>query len=454
MTDISQGPGFEIPSYDDMVNQFGQSGNDKLEKVAQVLMTAQIAHGVLSNFKGYKEIVDKASTEVFDPIKNQMVKGVETVNKLGGKIPGASGDISADVLQTIKNPGQAKQLVKNTLARGKKAVEDEFSNIKGKASKVVDDLKEGNMPEFNMSDESSTLMKTASSFAKKADISDRIVKDFQDVVQQRYDNIPADMKKQLLDLGVGENELKQVVSGAAPKDLEKLAWEKMGRAARYDNPFESPELDIPEEYLGKVYRAKKFLSKLSVPQEEGGMGMGDSTIARLGKTAKETYNTAKSEAKATMDEFEQTPAKIGKRLKVKQQSRARKQFEQEQEQMNKEPEFPEIKPAPGKTSIQQEFEDIPEINMTNQASADATKTLTNGDIVTADESLSDTSSALSKAKSALTKITENDEELDVTPIGDLINGGLALATFGTMIAGLFENKPKPQVVGTAEQLGV
>lgn len=453
MSDISQGPGFELPSYDDLVNQMGNSDNDKLQKVAQILATAQVTHGVLSNFSSYKSAVDDFSKSVFDPVKNEFVKGVNKVGDVVGKIPGASGDVSTDLLQIAKNPNQLKAMAKTQIAKGKKIVSDEFANAKKTASKTVKSIEDGEMPDLDFSGKDQ-LMSAARSIAKKTDISDRIVNDFQDVVNQRYEAIPADMKRSLLDMGIGEDELKQVVSGAAPRDLQKLAWEKMGRAARYDNPFESPELDIPEEYLNKVYKARKFLDKLKVPQEEGGMGMGDATLARVGKTAKATYNAAKSEAQATMDEFEAAPAKIGKRLRVKQQAQARKKFQAEQEEMNKEPEFPEFKPSTQKPSLTSEFEELPEIDLTNNIAKDATSDLTNGDIVSSDDAVNSTMSGLQKAKKALMTATEDSTDYDELPFGELINGALGLATMGTMIADLFTPKPKQTLTVQGEQLGV
>jgi hypothetical protein len=256
-------------------------------------------------------------------------------------------------------------------------------------------------------------------------------------------------------MGIGENDLRQVVSGSAPRDLMEIAKQRLGAGSRYADPFTSDELDIPEEYLNKLYKARKFLDKLKMPVEEGGSGMGDSTLARLGKTAKSTYNDVKSSSQAVVDEFEAAPLKIGKRLKVKLDAQARRRTADLQEQMNNEPEFPEVRPTASKPLVN-EFEDVPEINLSNNMSRATTQQMaTEGeDIATTDESVSGVAGSIQKAKNVLTKATEDTADLDEFGIGDLINAGLGIATVATMIAGLFDTPVKPETVAQGEQLGV
>lgn len=459
MSDTAQGPGFELPSYDELMNQYGGNiGQDKLEKISQILATAQMTHAVLSNFTPYMEAVKKISNTVFDPIKNELVAAGGKAQSVMGKIPGGSGNISAeDMLTFAKNPRAAKTLLKTKLAQGEQFVKEKFTEAKTQGSKALKQFTDGEVPDLPGTEilSKEKLIGAAKDFAKRADISDRIVADFEDVVNQRYDAIPAAMKQNLLDMGISENDLRQVVSGSAPRDLMAVAKERLGRGSKFADPFESPELDIPSEYLDKLYKANKYIDKLKLPVEQGGAGMGDSTLARLGKTAKKAYTDVKTQAEDTVTEFESTPLKIGKRLKVKLDAQARKRTADLQEQMNNEPEFPQPKPTAGKPLVN-EFEEVPEINMSMQSSQATTQAVANGEseFTSADDSVNSTISNLQKAKSKLTDLTEDTGELEDLPFGDLINAGLGIATVATMIAGLFDNQPKPTLTVSGDQLGV
>lgn len=450
MTDTAQGPGFELPTYDELTKQLSESGNDKLMKVSQVLMTAQMTHQILSNFKGYKDMVDDLSKSVFDPVKNEMVKGVQKVNEVAGKFAGGNGSSIApeDLLTMAKNP---KAAIKAKMIEATDAGKAKFKALRKQAQEQLDDAMEGKVPQFKNTDE---LFEGASNMAKKLDISDRIVNDFKDVIQNRFDQIPADMKQQLRDMGITDDELKSVVSGQGNKDLTQIVRQRMGNM-KYDDPFETGELDIPEEYLGKIYRANKFLAKLRTPASEGGGLQGDSTIARLTGQGKSFIAKAKAQAQEQLDELvDQPEIKAGKRLQVKLNARSRKMQEQSEIEAAQEKEFPEpARPTLQKPNVQ-EFEDIPEINLQANASQNTTKSMLSEENLGNDSNVAKTTNNLQKVKNGLEKADEDTSELDETGVGDIINLGLGVATLGTMIAGLFE-KPKPQpVVVSGEQLGV
>ena len=451
MSDVSSGPGFEVPDYDSIVKNLEQSGNDKLVKVSQILAEAQMTHQVLSNFKGYRDAVDSLSKAVFDPVKNEMVKGAEKVNEVVGKFTGGNGSSVApeDLLKIAKNPkGAIKAKVTEYTEQGK----TKLQSIKKTAQEGLDDLTEGKVPQFANKD---ALMKGASDFAEKAGISDKIVKDFQDVVNQRFESIPADMRMQLKDMGITDDELRSVVSGQSNKDLTAIVKEKMGNM-KFDDPFESGELDIPEEYLGKIYRANKFLSKLKTPSVDSGSLPGDSTIARATGTGKTAVKALKQQAQDQLDELtEQPEVVVGKKLQAKLTARSRKLQQKSEIEKANEQEFPEpTQPTVSKPNVQ-EFEDIPEINLQAEASQNTTKSmLTTEENLGNDTNVVKTTSRLQKVKNELEKGDEDTSELDETGVGDIINIGLGLATIGTLIAGLFD-KPKAQpTVVSGEQLGV
>ena len=451
MSDSAQGPGFELPSFDDLTRQLEQSGNDKLTKVSQVLMTAQMSHQILSNFKPYKDMVDNLGKSVFDPVKNEMVKGAEKVNDVVGKFAGGNGSSIApeDLLKMAKNPKAAlKAKMTEVTEQGK----TKFKALRKQAQDAVDDTLDGKVPQFTSKDQ---LITGAEDMAKKFDISDRIVNDFKDVIQNRFDAIPGDIKQQLRDMGISDDELKSVVSGQGNTDLTSIVKQRMGNM-KYNDPFDSGELDIPEEYLGKLYRANKYLSKLrQTPTETGGMS-GDSTIARMTGQGKTFLTKAKAQVEDELNTLtEQPEIKVGKRLQAKLNARSRKMQEQSEIEAAQDKEFPEpARPTLQKPNVQ-EFEDIPEINLQANASQNMTKSmLTTEENVGNDQNVAQTTSKLQKVKKALEEGDEDTAELDETGLGDIINLALGLGTLGTMIAGLFEKpKPEPVVVG-GEQLGV
>jgi len=451
MSDVSSGPGFEVPDYDSIVKNLEQSGNDKLVKVSQILAEAQMTHQVLTGFKGYRDAMDSLSKSVFDPFKNEMVKGAEKVNEVVGKFTGANGSSVApeDLLKIAKNP---KAALKTKLTEVTEQGKAKLQSIKKTAQEGLDDLTEGKVPQFT---DKESLLEGASNFAGKANISDKIVQDFNDIINERFNAIPASMRQQLKDMGISDDELKSVVSGQSNKDLTAIVKEKMGNM-KFDDPFESGELDIPEEYLGKLYRANKFLSKLKAPNVETGGLQGDSTIARLSGTGKTALKAAKAQAQEQLDELtEQPEVVIGKRLSAKLAARSRKLQQKAEIEKANEQEFPEPqRPTVSKPNVQQ-FEDIPEINLQAEASQNTTKSmLTTEENLGNDTNVVKTTSKLQKVKDALEKGDEDTSELDETGVGDIVNIGLGLATIGTLIAGLFEkSKPQPVVV-SGEQLGV
>lgn len=450
MSDIAQGPGFELPTYDDLTRQLDQSGNDKLTKVSQVLMTAQMSHQILSNFKPYKDMVDNLSKSVFDPVKNEMVKGAEKLNEVAGKFSGGNGSSIApeDLLQMAKNPkGALRAKMTQATEQGKSKLKE----LRKQAQDSVDDTLDGKVPQFASKEQ---LIAGAEDMAKRFDISDKIVSDFKDVVQNKFDAIPSDMKQQLRDMGISDDELKSVVSGQGNKDLTQIVKQKVSNM-KYTDPFDSGELDIPEEYLGKLYRANKLLAKLRTPASESGGLQGDSTIARLTGQGKTFITKAKAQAQSEIDDLMQQPEiKVGKRLQTKLSSRSRKMQEQSEIDSAREQEFPDpIRPTIQKPNIQ-EFENLPEINLQANASQNSTNSMLNDENVGTDQDVAQTTSKLQKVKNALEKGDEDTAELDETGLGDIINLGLGFATIGTMIAGLFD-KPKPQpLVVSGEQLGV
>lgn len=450
MSNTESSIGYEVPNYDEVLKNLQDSGNDKLVKVSQILAEAQMTHQVLSNFKGYRDAFDSLSKSVFDPVKNEMVKGVEKVNDIVGKIPGPNGTSVSpgDLLSMAKNP---KAAIKGKLSEFTDAGKAKLRDLKKTASDTVNDLKEGKTPQFAGKED---LVEGVKGLAKKANISDKIVNDFQDVVNQRFNDIPADMKQQLRDMGISDDELRSVVSGQGNTDLTGLVKSKLSQA-KYDDPFASDELDMPQEYLGKLYRANKMLAKLRQPPEESGGMSGDSTIARLTGTGKTAIKQARQQAQDQLDELTQQPEIVtGKKLAAKLGAKSRKiQQQTEMEQAN-EQEFPEVpRPTAARPNVQ-EFNDIPEINFQNQASQNLTKSMIDGENTSNDTDVTKTVSKLQKVKESLEEGDEDTFELDDTPIGDIVNIGMGLATIGTLIGGLFEkSNPGPTVV-SGEQLGV
>jgi len=451
MSDVSAGPGFEIPDYDSIVKNLEQSGNDKLVKVSQILAEAQMTHQVLSNFKGYRDAVDALGKSVFDPVKNEMVKGAEKVNEVVGKFTGGNGSSLApeDLLKMAKNPkASLRAKLTETTEQGK----TKLRSIRKTAQDAIDDAADGKMPKFASKDD---LIKGVSDLAEKSNISDKIVQDFQDIVNQRFEAIPGDVRVQLRNMGITDDELKTVVSGQGNRDLTGIVRQKMG-TMKYDDPFESGELDIPEEYLGKLYRAQKLLSKLRTPSTETGAMSGDSTLARVMGTGKTAVKEMRAKAQAQVDELTEQPEIVtGKRLQAKLAARSRKIQQKSEIEAADEKEFPDpVRPTIAKPNVQ-EFSDIPEIRLQADSSQVVTKSmLDTEDTLSTDTDVTKTTSRLQKIKNALEKGDEDTAELDDTGLGDIINIGLGLATVGTLIAGLFEkSKPEPVVV-SGEQLGV
>lgn len=456
MSDISSGPGFEYPNYDDLVKQFGQSDNDKLVKVSEILAQAQMTHQALSNFDSYKNAIDTLSKSVFDPIKNQMVNVNQKVNDVAGKFVG-SGDNSIDFSDLLTNAKNPKAFLKAKLSEGNTLVKNKLQDIKKQGNNAIDDIKSGKVPDLPTQFASKEdLLQGAKSIAQKAGISDKIVNDLQDVINQRFDSIPDSIKFQLRDMGISDDEIRQVVSGASNTNLTDIVQSKF-KNIKYNDPFQSDELDIPQEYLGKIYRANKLLEKLRTPATEGGGLQGDSTIARLTNTGKTAINNIKNKTMAELEDLKNQPELVtGKRLQAKLTARANKELRAQIEQKANEEEFPPVPKPTIKTPNIQEFNDIPEINMQNTASADAFKSLINGETISNDEDVVNTVNKLQKAKNIISKLGEEGAEgLDETPgIGDLIGAGLGIASIGTMIAGLFEpSKPQTTIV-SGDQLGV
>jgi hypothetical protein len=455
MTDITQGPGaFEVPTYDDLVKQLGDSNNDKLVKVSQILAETQMTHQILNNFKGYRDTMDVLSKSIFDPVKNEMVNIGQKAGDVIGRLPSGGTSITPEeILKTVKNPSSA---IKAKMTQVKQDVKSKLDDVKKTGKDVLDDFVEGEAkPQINK------LVANAQELAKKANISDKIVQDFQDVVEQRFNSIPDSLKVELRNMGITDDELRSVVSNSADPNLAGLVKSKLGASSvRYDDPFTSDELDIPQEYLGKLYRANKLLSKLKEPSLDTGMLSGDSSIARAMGQTKSALKTVKGKLTSEVDQLtDSVEVKPASRLATKIKGRLSKKA-QAQEQQTKP--VSEIEPADDEFTIPQiirkapiiqeykdiDFNTIPEIDLEGGLSKSVS------DIITTDDDVTQTISKLTKAKNILSKATEDTTELDESGFGDVINAGLGIASIATLIAGLFE-KPKQQTtIGDAEQLGV
>jgi len=448
MTDITQGPGFEMPQYADLVNQYSGLDQEKLEKVSQILAEAQMTHAVLMNFSGYKKAVDTLSKSVFDPIQNKLVQTKEAIeSKIGGGFSGGDSNIPAELLQGVKNPSQLNALLKTKLAEGKGLLKSKINDLENTSKSALEDLKQGNIPtDINFTGKEE-LLQQARGLASKTNISNKILNDFEDVVNQKVGLIPDDIKSNLLEMGIKPQAIKDAVSGkAGALDIDSLSKQYMSKA-KFDDAFTPDQLDISADDLGKLYRARTYLDKLKMPGEETGMLRGDSTIARL---SKEAMLKAQGEANTELDGI---LSKI--KLTAKQQVGELGELDEEFPLPKLSATMPSIQDfsqeAMANTLKQTVLSKIPDVDISQ--GTNAFKSLMSGEMST-DVDTDTLVDGLNTAKKVMGKIGVDTEALDEFGIGDLISAGLGIASLVTGVIGLFEKPKKETPIVQGEQLGV
>lgn len=473
MTDLTQGIGFNIPnSYEELVNQFSDSKNDKLQQIAQVLAIGQMTHTALMNVKGYRNMLDSIGKTIFDPFKADLESNViNPLKNVMGSLPISEGQSSlslSDFADMLKNaPSRIGQMIKAKISQAKQFVKDKIDSFtKSGDENVFNDFSiNGEEPiiPFQGKDQ---LMSGIKQMATKLKISDNIVNDLNDVISQRVEDIPQVVKSQLKQFGISDEMLSNSVSeNINARSLSSLV-EAKNNIAKFADPFESESL--PSSNLAKSYRASKLLSKLQENPEESGFLRGDSIIARVKNEASSQINRLSSQYRTTIQEgIDESPILRGAQTSVSQIEAKVSEFKNiitnpSEIESAIRTNISEISPLKPLSSITQEFENIGSINLQNTLSNTIKNTILSpglaGEIssgqLSVDNVVNKTASVLSKVKDGLTKADIDTSELDESPLGPFIEVGLALATIGTSIAGLFEKKPQGPIIAQGEQYGV
>ena len=515
MSDLAFGPGFEVPTYNDVLNNL--STRPELEKVSQFLATAQMIHGTLSGFSDYKALTDSLTKSTFDPIKQQLTSALEDTNKAVSNFVNASNNelpgVTSTLLKAAKNPEDLIKAGRNLVGEAKSTGKGLLKSAKQKLNKSVkqveqasEDIKQGKVPKISLEgtenigndvtdlyktgladilpdlpgienipglDAISNTMKTA---ATSINESQSILKTMPDALNAALDKqlgkLPADTLQNLRSAGLNDTDIKaNLLTPQKIRQYSDIDYENPMRNMRMMQ-FDEPDL------FGANFEPKTFIKSYNTkfgnaPQINQGKTLlkGDTDIST--KIQKGTLDKSSQQVQQEINDagkIDSTPIKISKRA-LKQRSQVSKQQQQQQEEAGPAQEQKpiiqqeqQIKVQPQKTTseIEPVNSELSEeaINSDSKIAADAfnTDSLVSQQVNKISTTLQDTGndviSGIQKAKSLLSDATLDTSELDVTPIGELINGALGLATIGTMIAGLFDpSTPKPIIV-SGEQIGV
>lgn len=519
MSDIALGPGFEAPDYGDILDRMKQSGRPELEKVSQILATAQMVHSTLSGFEDYKNLADTLSKSAFDPIKQQLTASLDETSKTLGNLVNAGNNnlpgVSADLLKTVKSPEDllkaGRNLVGDIKTGGKgllKGAKQKLNKVVKQAEQATEDIKQGKVPKLSLEagegNDVSDLFKSGLAdilpdlpgienlpqaldpIAQTAKSALQTVSESQSILKTMPDALNAALDKQLGKLPTETlNNLRTAGLSDADIKTNLLTPQKLRQYTDidYENPLRNMRMmqfDEPELF-GADFDPKTFIKRYNTkfgnaPEVNSGKGLlkGDTDVST--KIQKGALNKTPQEAQQEISDagkIDSTPVKLSKRaLKQRakasrtqeeagpaeeqiQQPKPQEQIQQQQQQIKVQPQEQPSEIEPADSELSEEA-----INTDSKVASDAfnADSLISQQVNKVSTTLQDTANTVSdgieKAKSLLSKATLDTSELDETPIGDLINGALGLATIGTMIAGLFDpSTPQPTIV-SGEQIGV
>jgi len=522
MSDISFGPGFEAPSYADVLDRLNKSGRPELEKVSQILATAQMMHSTLSGFDSYKELADGISRATIDPLKQQLGTALDETSKALGKFVNAGNNalpgVTTDLLKVAKNPEDllkaGKGIVSDLKAGGKgllKTGKQKLDKFVNQAEQAGEDIKQGKMPKLSLDagegigNDITDLFKsgladivpdlpgietpidmigkTVQGTKQALSDSESILKTMPDKLNEALDRqlgkMPAKTLQNLREAGLSDADIKSNL--LTPQKIQQYANIDYENPMRNMRMMQADDPDVFEENFNPKDFIKSYNTKFGrAPQVNEGKGLlkGDQDLST--KTYKDTLNKTPAEVEQITQDADKIPGdtvKLTKRA-LKTRSRTTKQAEPEPgEEAGPAPESqagpaPEPRPTttipeqkiqapkpseiePADSSLAEEGE-----NAGNELAGRAfnPNTIITQQVNKVGQTLEDTGNSIAdgidKAKSLLSKATIDTSELDDSPIGDLINGVLGIATLGTMIAGLFDPVQKQTPIVSGEQIGV